>query len=554
MSGPMQLYSGRESRTAGAPGQSLPHLEDRVQQVMAFLMSQDQEGMLYGGDREALREEAIRLVDQEQLAAQQAPGDRAAGRAAARGADPDSLPLDEYGNVSPRTVQDANMSRDDQEAGLLQYQDVADAEIRDLREGRFHGAAAQQRQYAQDYGLGVTRSKTGKTDLDYIREQQDHQGYLRTGRGEMIPVGPPPTPESVESRRVFNEWANENPGTERQATYDPAAYAAHREEVRDGYRNKARSDRAIYGTGPDERVTDAQRRERAALRASEDRVAESQREVSILRLAERAGVTVEEARAMMDGGRAAVVLGREGAPGPAGAAGPAGGPAPLTAAERRLESQKLRDMANTRQMALRATDKAMRQDTLLNQRLLTAPGARGVANAINELPEGWRQIAILDRLTNGRRGGATPLDVEAQQISNTLPVFRNMVTGMMQDMDPAAAADRQMQRQLMLAQMPPEQRTALSIQMGQPMGTGYSSAHVGQRWNYWINAPGGSSAEQRERGFRMEMEGLGYSPAQIDAWIDQRRAGEPPPPEPDVGRPQAGRPGGVGDMGQGFSG
>lgn len=107
-------------------------------------------------------------------------------------------------------------------------------------------------------------------------------------------------------------------------------------------------------------------------------------------------------------------------------------------------------MANTRQDALRANDLALRRDNLRNQRLLLAPGGKGVANAINELPEGWRQVAILDRITNGRRGGATPLDVQAQQMANAMPVVRSAVAGMMQDMDPNAAEARRMQRELEL--------------------------------------------------------------------------------------------------------
>jgi hypothetical protein len=34
----------------------------------------------------------------------------------------------------------------------------------------------------------------------------------------------------------------------------------------------------------------------------------------------------------------------------------------------------------------------------------------------------------------------------------------------------------------------------------------------------------------REQNFRSEMEGLGYSPTQIDQWIDQRRGAQEPLP------------------------
>lgn len=428
----LKLTPGRESRTSGAPGQSLPHHEDSIRQMMAFLKSQDYEGMLYGGDMDAIRQEAIRLAAKDSEDRQAA---RQAARSAARGVSPEGLPADEYGNVSGRTVRDANMSPADQEASLLQYQDLTDAEIRDLREGRFHGAAAQARQYEQDYGLPTQRSKTGKTSLDYLREQQNRQGFLRTGRGEMIPVGPAPTPEDLEELRVWDEWANETPGSERQAQYAPADYAKWDEARSEDIRKRAREDIATYGGNDPSKWTDEQKAARAERVASENRVADSdtQRELKIARLAEKAGVSNEEARAMMDKGRQASLKGRKD-----GLAD-----APLTAAERRLESQALRDKANTRQRQLRADDLASRQEALRSQRMLLAPGGRGVVNAINELPDGWRQIAILDRITGGRVNGPTPLGVDAVGAQNAM---RFVNAEAMAGQDPAVRGMRDVQR------------------------------------------------------------------------------------------------------------
>ena len=287
----MRLHAGRESRTEGAPDLRMPGDMDMIDALAAQLLEQDEDGV-YGGDINMARVQAQQIYDDEVRFRQDysegrraksaaAGAERRRARAAARGVVPESLPADEYGSVSGRTVQEANRPLEDQEAALMQEQDLADEQARGLREGKRAWGAEQAYQYAQENGLGVTPSATGKTELDYLREQQDRQGFLRTGRGEMIPMGPAPTPEDLEELRDWDEWANETPGTERQATYDPAAYAAHREEVRDGYRNQARHNALTFGTGPDRNVAPLQLQNRRARAASEDRVAAGQREVNL---------------------------------------------------------------------------------------------------------------------------------------------------------------------------------------------------------------------------------------------------------------------------------
>jgi hypothetical protein len=61
--------------------------------------------------------------------------------------------------------------------------------------------------------------------------------------------------------------------------------------------------------------------------------------------------------------------------------------------------------------------------------MLLAPGGRGVVNAINQLPEEWRNIALLDRLTQGRVGGPTPLGVQAVGAANAFQMMRGMGLG-----------------------------------------------------------------------------------------------------------------------------
>ena len=259
---PMNLSRGDDSRTAGAPASTLPGYEDAVMQRYQLLIDAGEVPELAMTQAVAevdamLAENAARMQAGADQSAQRGAA-RRAERAAAQGVNPDDLPADEFGNVSPRTVRDANLPIDEQEARLDQYQDLTDAEIRALREGRFHGTEASERRYDQEQGFGTGRSKTGKTDLDYFRQQQQHQGFIRTGRGEMIPMGPEPTPENIQSMREFDEFTNKDPGSEFQAQYDPASYEEYREGVRDGYRADAQADVRKFGTGvtdEDTRVT-----------------------------------------------------------------------------------------------------------------------------------------------------------------------------------------------------------------------------------------------------------------------------------------------------------
>jgi hypothetical protein len=312
----MKLSRGDDSRTAGAPADSFPGYEDAVRERYDILIAAGEVPELAMAKARAdvdamMAHQADWLksrADYSTLAGEHRRGQRAA----AQGVNPDDLPADEFGNVSPRTVRDANLPIDEQQAQLDQYQDLTDAEIRALREGRFHGTEASERRYDQEQGFGTGRSKTGKTDLDYFREQQQHQGSIRTGRGEMIPMGPAPTPENIQSRREFDELANKDPGSEFQAKYDPASYEEYREGVRDGYRNDARQSVHDFGTG----VTDDdtrfqlglpalgvdQQRNRARRAESEDRVDNSdwQQRRRQERLAARAGLSPDAAAMQID--------------------------------------------------------------------------------------------------------------------------------------------------------------------------------------------------------------------------------------------------------------
>jgi hypothetical protein len=257
----LTLTPGREMRLEGAPDLRLPNEEELIDSLAADLLANDTDGV-YGGDRNLARAVAAErykeMVRQRQAqtaasnaAADQANTARNAQRAAARGVSPESLPMDEYGSVSGRTVQEANRPQEEAEAALMQDQDLADEIIRGYREGDRNWQAEGDRQYSQEYGLGGFEYGPGQTDLDIRRRMQEQQGFIRTRQG-MIPAGRSPTPEQVANYRDFHyDWANETPGSERQAQYNPEAYEEFREGVRNDIRDRARNDMATYGTGPD---------------------------------------------------------------------------------------------------------------------------------------------------------------------------------------------------------------------------------------------------------------------------------------------------------------
>lgn len=412
----LTLTSGGESRLDGAPDQLLPPFADGVEALAQAILADDTEN-IYGGDINLARQIARQQLGEMsarsragQNAAAQSGAERNRTRAARQGVVPESLPMDEYGSVSGRTVRDANLPLDEQEARQEQYDGLAADEIKAMREGRFHGAEAQARQYEQDYGLPTNPSRTGKTDLDYLREIQQQQGFIRTGSGEMIPIGPAITPEAIASRRDLNEWANETPGTERQARYAPADYAEWQEARAQEIQANARKEMEKYGTGS----SDPQ------VRADTGLAPLSPEQVEARARRDRAA---ERARAYRQ-----------------------------ATAERRRERLEA-DPKLAAEAQAREEDKKARRDNLRNQRLLLAPGGRGVANAINMLPPGWREIAILDRLTEGRVGGPTPLGVDAAGAQNAMRFLNyEAIAGM----DPMRRALAQQQADIALRGQAPE--------------------------------------------------------------------------------------------------
>jgi hypothetical protein len=279
-----------------------------------------------------------------------------------------------------------------EERALAQEQGLAAEMTAGYRSGQRNFQAEGDYQYAQEQGLGGFEQGAGKTDLDLRRRLQDQQGFIRTQQG-MVPVGPQITPERVQALGDFMEFANETPGTARQAQYDPESYEQYREGVRNDIRQGAQNEMAAYGTGSDEQLRTAalsgndaevlyktsatQLARRAERAASEDRV----------RVAQRGRPDFYEERLRANAG-----LPR------AGFADPA---APTV---EELESAAYRQRYDTRQ-----ADLASRKQALIRTR-------QAQTNPLEYMNRddigGFNQMVAADAMLRRGYRGATPLDVE----------------------------------------------------------------------------------------------------------------------------------------------
>lgn len=156
-------------------------------------------------------------------------------------------------------------------------------------------------------------------------------------------------------------------------------------------------------------------------------------------------------------------------------------------------------------IAAKRADEAKSREAMWRPRLMMQRGNAVGALAVPGINE-WQQAFIA--------GGPTPLAVDAVGAQNAL---RMMNAEALAGMDPAR---RDMQREVMEqrrqqqeATLPADQKIALSRSRREPMGSGLSAGPVQAAWN----------GAMTEAGFRRQMEGHGYSPAEIDDWIDARR-------------------------------
>ncbi len=421
----LTLTPGSESRLDGAPGQALPSYADMVEQFAIYLVSQDSEGALYGGDPANARADAIRMVKQQEAAQQakaqqrnaagqqrvaQADADRDRMRASRQGMAPESLPMDEYGAVSGRTVQEANRPLAEAEAALAMEQTAADQIVRRLREGTPTFEAQGDLDFLRERGERNPMAGPGRTDMAMRGQIRERRGqYYEMPDGTRIPVGREPTAAEIRGERGWQDWTDETPGTERQALYNPQGYEQFREGARQDIRDRARENAVEYGTGTDRNpdLTADQLTKRAVRAESEERVRVGQR-----------GRFYEE-RLRADAGLPTRPL----------------GPNPSI--------EDLERAAYAQRYAKRQRSLESREQNRIDQAMLAGGqptggpgGTRAATNAINQLGPGWREIALLDRLTNGRVGGPTPLGVEQFQAGAIAQGVGRALTGVLSNMDP----------------------------------------------------------------------------------------------------------------------
>lgn len=416
----LQLTRGEESRTGGAPFIPVDmrdeYLRVRTRELMALDPEMDELVAAQQAQAEIDAATARRQQQEAEMAARSAA--RQAERAAARGVNPESLDF----QASARDVQLMNRTPEEAEAILRGEEATANRIIRGSREGRRDWEAESDRNYQLERGEQNPLAGDGNTDMAIRRRLMEERGqFFEMPDGTRIPVGADPTAASMRNLRGFEDWANETPGTERQALYNPAGYEEFREGVRQEIQDRARQQLETYGDGlanPTQKQLDA----REARKASEERVNNSPWQVRQRRqqLAMRAGLTPAQAAEAISEKYVA-----DGAP---------------LSFEDQLRMRG--DLSRIEARQLRKGKVAQQAELAGGQPTGGPFGTKATTTAINQLGPGWREIALLDRLTQGRVGGPTPLGVDAVGAQNAM---RMLDAQALAGMNPAARGLQELQ-------------------------------------------------------------------------------------------------------------
>lgn len=418
----LELTRGDESRLEGAPYQDLPGYADYVDAVAAKLLAEDADG-LFANDRELAREQAKMMVNAELDAERQrraqadaavtaAYAERQEKRAKARGVNPETMPY----TATAGDVQRANMPPEALEDLLLREQDTADRIVLGLRQGT--------PTFEDEGDLTFLRERNpSRKDMALRQAIRERRGqYYEMPDGTRIPVGREPTAADMREEEAWQDWRDETPGSDRQAKYNPAGYEEFREGVRQEIQDRARQQLETYGDGLAE-PTPEQKKARGARKDSEKRVREAQR-----------GRFYRD-KLMVDAGVAAQRPGPE------------------------AEIEELERAAFRGRYAARQAELAARKQARIDQAMMAGgqptggpSGTRATTTAINQLGPGWREIALLDRLTQGRVGGPTPLGVEQFQAQAIAQGVGRALTGALANIDPRAAEVMSRQRDIALRQ------------------------------------------------------------------------------------------------------
>lgn len=517
------LTRGDDSRLDGAPNSDLPAYADTVESIaIAMLEEDDADGSpRFRGDINRARAVARDQVDAQldamrnrsaeaQARVTKDYGRRQQDRAQARGVDPETMP---YG-ASASDVRLANRPVAEASAQLDMEQDAADRVVRGLREGTPTFEAQGDLDFLRERGDMNPLAGPGKTDMAMRGAIRERRGqYYEMPDGTRIPVGREPTAAEIRAEREWQDWVNSQPGSERQALYNPAGYEQFREGVRNDIRDNARADEATYGTGSDAQLLDAaeagnrmaadQYTNRQARRQSETRVRNAQR-----------GRFYED-KLMVDAG----IVPPKPEPG--------------------ANIEQLERAAFRGRYARRQNELAARKQARIDQAMMAGGqptggprGTRATTTAINQLGPGWREVALLDRLSGGRVGGPTPLGVDAMGAQNAFRMMQGMELGQGFLNNPAVqqqVQNAQLQQQAnVLADAENHVNDNYAWDRGWMGSSSFTAAEQQQTVNYLMNKYGPPAG-------RMTL-------AQAQAIVDDiaaRKIKEPatPPAVPDAGGP-----------------
>lgn len=132
----------------------------------------------------------------------------------------------------------------------------------------------------------------------------------------------------------------------------------------------------------------------------------------------------------------------------------------------------------------------------------------------------WQQYVLSERLLGGQRGMG-PNEVRATRNTQLNAFGQRVAAAMAQHGLPDPSANTAAQ-EVALSNLPAEQRARISVSRKEPIGTGLSAEHVNAIWASQMQGMGPSSHQARLKNFADAMIGLGYSPDEIQSYVDMR--------------------------------
>lgn len=265
-------------------------------------------------------------------------------------------------------------------------------------------------------GLVVTAE-----DVDRMSDKQIVHNMRHTGAGAGYNDYKTYTPQEIATHRAWMKDVNRIPGGRDQERFNPRGYAAARQKYEQGIRDRANKQMEDEGFGPNR--SPKQLKNRQARMDAEAQMAGSDRRVDAMlaRMAERAGVSAEDARQAWD---AAVAASK----------GEIKVDDGLTPDEIFKGTKALRDKAKTRQAAGRQSQRdkiALRREVRYNP-----VAALGDDSGLND----WQKMVVADGMLRGGQQGPTPLGVDAAGGANALRMLQGINLGQGMQNNPLVAA------------------------------------------------------------------------------------------------------------------